>query len=121
MKLCWVTLSVRNMEKSLEFYGGLLGLPVAVRHPGGPGVEIAMLGEADRPKVELLCSRDGKPGGGAGVSVGFAVESLDRALEFVKNRRVPVVRGPFSPNPSVKFFFIHDPDGYEVQIVESHA
>lgn len=121
MKLCWVTLNVRNMEKSLEFYTGLLSLPVAVRHTGGPGVEIAMLGEADRPKVELLCSRDGKPGGGAGISIGFEVDSLDWALEFVKSRRVPVALGPFSPNPGVRFFFIRDPDGYEVQIVENRA
>ena len=25
---------------------------------------------------------------------------------------------PFSPNPSLRFYFLHDPDGYRVQLVE---
>ena len=28
-KLCWVTLNVLNVERSVAFYNGLLGLPVS--------------------------------------------------------------------------------------------
>jgi len=56
MNFCWVTLHVSNFEKSLEFYHEVLGLPVCSRHGGG-GMQIAMLGEQDQPKIELLFKR----------------------------------------------------------------
>ncbi|NLK62709.1 MAG: VOC family protein, partial [Fusobacteria bacterium] len=31
---------------------------------------------------------------------------------------IDVIKGPFSPNPNIKFLYINDPDGYEVQLVE---
>ncbi|WP_081949463.1 VOC family protein [Paenibacillus durus] len=53
-----------------------------------------------------------------GVSVGFDVESLDEAIENLKSKGIPVARGPIMPNPSLRFFYILDPDGFEVQIAE---
>ncbi|MNY74577.1 Glyoxalase-like domain protein [compost metagenome] len=53
-----------------------------------------------------------------GVSVGFEMESLDGAIEELKGNGIPVARGPISPNPSLRFFYVLDPDGFEVQIAE---
>lgn len=118
MKFCWVTLRVENMEKSLEFYQGVLGLTVNSRHGGGE-TEIVMLGEENMPKVELLCTGgEVSEGRGKGISIGFETPSLDKSLEEMKKRNIRI-KGPFFPNPHVGFFFISDPDGYEVQFVEN--
>ena len=53
MKFCWVTLPVKNLEASLAFYNGVLGLPIDSKHTGN-GIEMAMLGEENQPKIELI-------------------------------------------------------------------
>lgn len=119
MNFCWVTLHVGDLEKSLGFYRDFLGLEVFSRFSGGGKVEIAMMGKKDAPKVELLCdggARDRERG--AGVSLGFEVGSLERAVEDARRRGIPVGAGPISPNPNLRFSFVRDPDGYEVQLVE---
>ena len=119
MELCWVTLHVENMEKSLHFYQTLIGLPLSRRFGSGGIVEIAMLGNEGVPMVELLCSNSDQVERTAqGITLGFEVESLDDAMELMKNNRVLILRGPMSPNPSLRFCYVKDPDGYDVQLIE---
>lgn len=119
MNFCWVTLRVDNMEESLKFYHEILGMPICSRY-GGNGTEIVMLGEADKPKVELLCVGNNLvTDRGEGISVGLEVESLDNAMEYIKSKQILITKGPFSPNPHTRFFFINDPNGIEVQLVEN--
>ncbi len=118
MNFCWVTLHVGDFEKSLAFYHEILGLKIHSRH-GGNGVEIAMLGEEGQAKVELLYSPDHPEKHlHSDISVGIAVDSLEKAMEYLDSLQIPVLRGPISPNPHTRFLFIQDPDGYEVQLVE---
>jgi lactoylglutathione lyase len=117
MNFSWVTLHVKDIEKSLEFYQGLLNLPINSRFNTN-GVEIVMLGEDGKAKIELL--QDGKShitNGAAGVSIGLEVDSLDKSIEYMKSKQIPVL-GPFSPSPHISFFFIKDPDGVSVQLLE---
>ena len=120
MNFCWATLHVRDFEKSLAFYNGVLGLPIASQH-GGNGMKIAMLGEKDQAKIELLQGPDAPEAPlHSDISIGIAVESLDATMDYLKEKNIPILRGPISPMPHVRFLFIEDPDGYEVQLVEMH-
>jgi lactoylglutathione lyase len=120
MKLCWVTISVENLERSLEFYHDLLGLNICSRFKAGDGVEIAMLGEADQPKIELLYNSHHEIANpGTGISIGFEVESLDDAIATVQSKHIPIIKGPLSPTPKTRFFFVNDPNGVEIQLVEN--
>lgn len=117
MKFSWVTLHVKDIEKSLKFYQGVLHLPLNSRFNAN-GVEIVMLGEDEKTKIELL--QDGKShitGGAAGVSIGLEVESLDKSLAYMESKGFSIA-GPFSPSPHISFFFIEDPDGVSVQLLE---
>ena len=118
MTINWTTIHVKDMEVSLAFYHDLLGLPVAERF-GPPEHQIAMLGPEEGTKLELLCGGPPIQGPvGAGVSMGFTPDNMGELLEKLAAAGVSIPE-PMSPNPSLRFFFIQDPDGYTVQLVEN--
>lgn len=119
MKFCWSTLKVKNLEESILFYKDIVGLEVVNRFNAGPHTEIAFLGNGET-QIELIdddISEDINVG--SDISWGFVTESLDKALDLVKQKGIKVMSGPTQPNPHVKFFFIKDPNGMLIQLVES--
>ena len=52
------------------------------------------------------------------MSIGLFVESQEIAMENMKKNNIEIIRGPIAPNSSVSFFFVNDPNGYEIQLVE---
>lgn len=109
---------VKNMDDSLKFYTEVLDLKVDRKYPAGPGVEIAFLGKGET-KFELICNEALKDIDlGAHVSTGFQVESVDAFIETLKTKNIDVIEGPFEPSPAIKFFYIKDPNGYKIQLVE---
>ncbi|MBY3622210.1 VOC family protein [Acinetobacter sp. CUI P1] len=117
LSMNWITLRVRDLEASLDFYSRILGLPIDRRFESR-GKQIVMLGTVDQPKVELIQGSDPALKPECGVSVGFEVASLDDAIEHLKSHGIPVARGPITPNPHLRFFYVLDPDGFEVQLAE---
>ncbi|AIQ66161.1 glyoxalase [Paenibacillus stellifer] len=117
LSLNWITLRVRDLEASLNFYHGILKLPLQRRFESR-GKQIAMLGREEQPKLELIQGNDPALKPECGVSVGFEVESLNDAMEYLQSLGIPVARGPIAPNPRLRFFYVLDPDGFEVQLAE---
>lgn len=118
MYFCWVTLPVRDLQKSLNFYHQILGLPIASKYET-EAIEMVMLGEEDKPKIELIRTFGKEPvHTSSDITVGIAVESMASAYKLLKENNISVLRGPIAPNPNLQFIFINDPDGYEVQLVE---
>ena len=120
MKLCWTTIFVKDIEKSIAFYNGLLGLPIAMKHYSNTQ-KLVMLGEENDAKVELL-ENPNVPvsAGNDSITMGFATDSLEKMTEKLTDAGYPVVRGPISPNEHITFSFFRDPDGYKIQLSESH-
>lgn len=117
MKLNWVTFKVGDLEKSLFFYTNLLHLGIAAQF-GSPDHQIVMLGKENETKIELIYEPDTKvdqPGNG--VSIGLEADNLDRLITVLRENGYQAA-GPVSPNPQIRFFFVQDPDGYTVQLVE---
>lgn len=108
------TLEVADLTKSLQFYCQELGMPLFERFSAGPGTEIAMLGDKDAVHLELICNGNAAGESHAGFSIGFAVaDAAGLAARLDKS-----FIGPVSPGPSVRFYFVRDPDGYRVQLIE---
>lgn len=117
MKLNWVTLRVSDLQKSLSFYNGLLNLNIAAKF-GSDNHQIVMLGEENGTKIELIFEPHRKlENVGKGVSIGLEAPRLDELMEKIKSAGLNT-EGPFSPNPRIRFFFVQDPDGYTIQLVE---
>lgn len=121
LKMNWITLRVRDLDTSIAFYHEILGLPIQRRFESR-GKQIAMLGSDSQPKIELIQAPGDEPTVQPknGVSVGFEVESLEDAMEELRRKGVPIARGPITPNPRLSFFYVLDPDGFEVQLAQHH-
>lgn len=119
IRLNWITLRVRDLEASLRFYHDMLGLPIQRRFESR-GRLIAMLGPENETKLELIEGSETTLKPEAGVSIGYEVRSLDEAMEQFASLGIPIARGPVQPNPHLRFIYIADPDGFEVQLAE-HA
>ena len=118
MRFSWSTLKVKNLNDSVAFYEEIIGLNVKRRFQAGPGTEIAFLGEGET-QVELIeVKGKNEISVGPDISWGFRVESLEKMMELLKKKGIEVIEGPYSPNPSMSFIYIQDPNGMKIQLIE---
>ena len=96
MNFCWVTLHVNNFDESLQFYHEIFGLPIDSRHDGD-GIKIAMLGESEKPKVEILWNKNivatpGSISAGCGMSVRFDYTKKQNILKLLADKGFTNIR-----------------------------
>ena len=119
MKMCWVTINVKDLEQSLQFYTETVGLTVDRRINPMPGTEIVFL-KAGETEVELIKNdKNPSPQFSKDISLGFVVDSVDERKSELEELDGLKIEGPFQPNPRVKFFYIEDPNGVKIQFVEN--
>lgn len=117
MKFSFVTLFVKDMEKSLSFYRDFLGMKLQRRQPAKDG-ELAFLGNEGKPMIELVYSPGSPAENPKGFSIGFEVESLEKATLEMEKQGYKLLRGPVSPGPKVSFSFFAGPGSEEIQLIE---
>jgi len=113
--ICHVTVHTPRLAETVEFYQWLLDLPISRRFPTPEG-EIVFLG-GNETKFELIGDAKAENVAAKGLTVGFAVESLDEKLAMLDGKGVahsPVI----SPNPSARFAYFTDLNGMGIQLFE---
>ena len=50
--------------------------------------------------------------------MGFSVSSVEEMIHFLEKEGIPILAGPLSPNPAIRFLYILDPNGLKIQLVE---
>ncbi|OIP67227.1 MAG: glyoxalase [Candidatus Infernicultor aquiphilus] len=119
MKFCWVTINVKDMEKSLHFYQEIIGLNINRRMKPNSDMEIIFLGSSET-QIELIYNtKVDDIAIGKDISLGFVVDSIEQISEILKKKNIPIHSGPFQPNPSIKFIYILDPNGIKIQFIEN--
>lgn len=117
MKFAWTTLRVSDLERSIAFYRDVLGLHPMARM-GTDAHRVVMFGPDGTTKLELIWEAAPIPeNAGIGVSMGFIPDDLDAFMSRMAELGIPAV-GPVSPSSDIRFYFIRDPDGYTIQLVE---
>jgi lactoylglutathione lyase len=125
-RLLHTMIRVRDLEKSLDFYTGHLGMKVLRKqdYPGGR-FTLAFVGygdEKDNTVIELTHNWDqAEPyelGSGFG-HLAVAVPDIYGACEKMEAEGVNITRppGPMKHGTTV-IAFIEDPDGYKVELIE---
>lgn len=118
MKFSFATIQVKDLDESVNFYSEVLGMSVANRFQAGPN-EIAFMAGDGGAEIELICVKDRGPiEHSHELTLGLAVPDLDEAMKNMEAKGVPVHSGPFQPNPKTRFFFILDPNGAKLQLIE---
>ncbi|TMA43797.1 MAG: lactoylglutathione lyase [Deltaproteobacteria bacterium] len=125
MRMLHTMLRVGNLERSLAFYGDVLGMRLLRRkdYPDGR-FTLAFVGygdESDHPVLELTHNWDTERyelGTGFG-HVALGVEDVYQACDELRQKGAKVVRepGPMKHGGS-EIAFIEDPDGYRIELIQ---
>jgi len=123
-KLLHTRMRVNNLDETIRFYQDVLGLEVTERHRSPRGSELAFLRVPNSPhdteEIEL-CSF---PSSGPVqvpedlVHLAFEVDNLDRTIDHLKAKGIPITDGPTTTSSGNRFCFIDAPDKYEIELIE---
>ena len=118
MRLAHTMIRVRDLDTSLEFYCGFLGLQEIRRKDLGDEATLVFLtDDSQNYQIELTFNKDGRDYtiGDQFGHLAFHVDDLDRVISDVKDRGWWFRQS--EPTSSSRYIFIHDPDGYDVEIL----
>ena len=126
MRMLHTMIRVFDVDQSLKFYCEGLGLEVKRRNDY-PAKEFSLIflgvpGEENGPQIELTYNHDRtKPydrGDGYG-HIALAVESIEDLGQRLKAQGIEWSWGPGKSPGGGGMAFLEDPDGYEVEILET--
>ena len=123
MKLNYITVMVRNMEKSLDFYEKLVGLKVMNKMEMAAG-RIAFLSNGEgETMLEIIEFADSKKVETRGMVMSYAAGERE-SLEEIRARAEELGYSPseitdMAPKP--KYFTVLDPDGITVEFSVHHS
>jgi catechol 2,3-dioxygenase-like lactoylglutathione lyase family enzyme len=120
MRFEGLTLTVASVERSIEFYGGKLGLKIEVN--AAPAFGMIRVGAGT---IGLLSITEAAKGGAAesnpaqkaAIHVEFSTDDLDGLYEELKSKGV-VFHEPPHDEPWERSATAFDPDGYAVEFAQ---
>ncbi len=132
MKVCFTTITVKDLDESIGFYESIIGLKEVSRmteQVGENSVNISFLKDpldVDSGLIELIEYSDWI-GDGEGsknfhrptMLIGFQCDDLDETLEKVKESGIEIIRGPFrTAGDQMRVVFFKDPNEAVIELVE---
>jgi lactoylglutathione lyase len=120
MRFAHAMIRVRDLEASIAFYKGLLGLEEVGRKEIGREATLVFLTDDDgRRIVELTHNSDGRDYslGDQFGHLAFHTHDLDGVIREVGRRGMAFRRS--RPELSSHYIFIKDPDGYDIEILQA--
>jgi len=124
MRLLHTMLRVGNLQKSIDFYTGILGMTLLRQkdYPDGQ-FTLAFLGygaESENTVLELTYNwdRDNYDIGNAFGHIAIEVADVYKATEKIKKQGGNIIReaGPMNAGTTI-IAFVKDPDGYEIELL----
>ena len=121
-----VGMTSANLDRTIDFYCGLLGLTLALRKKSDRG-EMAFLDtgsgmlEIACPRADISRSRDVPPHEAGMRHLTFAFTSVDTMMERLEAAGVEILERPrpaFFTEMIQRVAFVRDPDGVIVELVE---
>ena len=123
-KLLHTRMRVSDLDQTIAFYTGVLGLKVLERKTSPRGSQLAFLKIPNSDELIELTSFP--PSGPVTVQedlvhLAFQVESLDVTIASLNAKGVKITDGPTTTSSGSRFIFIDAPDGYEIELIERPA
>lgn len=114
----YITITVKNLEQSLDFYINIMGLKKINQFSPESGVRISFLRDEEKNLIELLEDQniDANEFNAQRVSIGFGVKNLDETLKMLKGHGIEPIKETIKTPGDGKLTFIVDPNGVEIGI-----
>ena len=119
MQLYHTMIRVKDLDETLAFYTGFLGLKETRRHEIGEEATLVFLtDESESYFIELTCNHDGREYtlGDQFGHLAFTVPDLDSVVAHVEERGWWYRRS--RPELSSQYIFVKDPNGYDIEILQ---
>lgn len=114
-----VKIDVEDLDRSLAFYSGKLGMRQIVRYEQKDGVTIVQVSPTGQPPGIELWHEPPHPSSGTDrIHIAIAVHRLRDLLEDLRRGGVNIVTEPFAIGQEV-IAFLRDPDGHLIELNES--
>ncbi len=112
---------VSDMDKSISFYQGILGMKVIEQKTSPRGSKLVFLKFPDSDCELELCSF-----ANSGivhvpedlVHLAFEVDNLETCMEKLSAAKVSITEGPIESSNGTRFIFTEDPDKYEIELMQ---
>ena len=121
-RILHVAYHVSDIERSLAFYVGVLGLKEQLRLPLGNGMHEVILGYPEGKGAGLILMWNTAKTTAYQLGEGYSrlvllVSDLDAALRFVTEKNTEVTQSATQAG-NLKYAMIKDPDGYVVELLQ---
>ena len=119
MKLYHTMIRVKDLDATLAFYTGFLGLREVRRHGIGDEATLVFLtDESERYYLELTYNHDGRDYelGNQFGHLALTVPDLEPVVAEIEAEGWPYRKS--RPELSSKYVFVKDPNGYDIEILE---
>ena len=120
MKMAHTMIRVRDLDATLDFYTGFLGLREVRRSPIGDEATLVFLAdESESYYLELTYNHDGRAYdlGDQFGHLAFTVDDLDAVIAAVEKRGWWFRQS--RPGMSSRYIFVKDPNGYDIEILQA--
>jgi lactoylglutathione lyase len=115
MHIKHVTIKVRNLEQSIQFYETMTELAVSRRLKAAPAELAFMTNGNGETEIELLQIPQGQTYEGKGMFICFEADRLDQKHQLAQTQGLnpsPIQE----PGDLTRYFYVYDPDGVSVQL-----
>ncbi|MFU7514326.1 VOC family protein [Clostridium sp. HCS.1] len=119
MVINWITIKVKDFEKSKEFYKDFLGMKAEKEFSHNEDMSIAFFSAENGVKIELIYYKnlELEALSNSNVSIGICPVNYDEILEKSKEKNI-ITAGPIILGGNMECFFVRDPNGVGVQIIK---
>lgn len=115
MNIKHVTLRVKNLEKSIQFYETITELVISRRFQSGPAEIAFMTNGKGETELELLHIPQGQTFEGKGMFICFQTDKLEEMHKLAQDRGFSPSEIQ-DPGDQTRYFYVYDPDGVSVQL-----
>ncbi len=115
MHIKHVTLRVRDLEQSIQFYEAITELVVSRRFQSEPAEIAFMTNGNGETEIELLHIPQGPTFEGKGMFICFETDKLDEMHQLAQDKGLTPSKIQ-EPGDQTRYFYVYDPDGVSVQL-----
>ena len=114
----FITVHVKNLQKTIDFYQRVLGFKTIRSFSPKPGIQIIFMEDDRQHLLEFIQSEHDPVFSGQGISLGFYVNDIKAAEKHLQENEVQIIYGPVTTDDGTKLLHAQDINGLKLGFVE---